>query len=239
MSPDLLERLQQNEYDQAPVMVSGRPTGMVPTNRLSALLAAGTPLNSDEPALVRDRLAPDATLDQVLDVIATHRSAIVSDGADGVDAGFITLSDLNKHSLRSELYPLFAELEAELAAAIEARHVDPWTWLEFLDKDKQARLVGYWELSKREGVDIGPLAGTMPSELSRIVERTDPLRRALGFDSKGKWGDFVGGLVELRNGIMHPVRPLFATTQDVADVRQQLARLLVLLGRLDHVEMGP
>lgn len=221
-------------FDQAPVQMNGAWIGMIPTTRLIELQESGLPLTADDAKIVTGRLAPEPTLDVLLDFIALHRSAIVGARDGGVGDGFVTLSDLNKHPLRALLYPLYAELEAELAAAVSAHYPEPWVWLEMLDKDKQARLVGYWELSKREGVDIGPLSGTMLSELVRIVEKTDPLRKTLGFESKGKWGDFVGGLIELRNGVMHPVRPLFATPDDVKDVREQLTRVLDLLGRLDQ-----
>jgi hypothetical protein len=196
-------------------------------------------LAEDDPAIIRDEIGSDLSLDELLDFFVSHEAGIVSarrdaDGHSHVSwDGFVTRSDLNRHPVRAALYPLFAELEIELAKLVTTFYDDPWSWLSVLDKDKQARLVGYWEIGKRENVDVGPAAGLMLSELLRIVGGTSELRSRLGFNSGTKWQDHVGGLADLRNAVMHPVRPIFTSSGDVGNTRDQLDLVLELLRRLD------
>jgi hypothetical protein len=232
----LVSNMESLGYDYAPVMVGRKSIGLVPRSRLQELGTAGLSLREDDESIIRLSVAGEADLEEILAAVQPHGAASVGIGTllgDAGSGGFFTLADLNKHPFRAAVYPLFAELESELALLAGNHFRDPWTWLSKLDKDRQARLVGYWELSKRDGVDVGPLAGTTLSELSKIIGLAEPLRAQLGFASKGKWDDFFGSLVHLRNSVMHPVRPLFTTTDEVEVVYEQLAKVLDLLNRID------
>jgi hypothetical protein len=233
-----IDSLRTGPFDQAPVIAEGSRIGLVPRKRLEELCAAKEPLRADDAAIVTASIGPFPRLDEVLELVERYGMASVGLGNTDGTGGFFTLSDLNKHPLRTVIYSLFAELEAELAVQAGRHFSDPWDWLGMLDKDKQARLVGYWELSKRDNVDVGPLVGTTLSELSSIVARTSPLRDSLGFSSRGKWDEFFGGLVDARNAIMHPVRPLFTSVDDVKGVRERLERVLILLDRLAGTVSG-
>ena len=227
-----IDELKSQSFDQAPVTADGKPIGLVARKQLEELLTAREPLRADDTAIIRASIDPFPRLDEVLGLVEQYGMASVALGNTDGTGGFFTLSDLNKHPVRTAIYSLFAELEAELAVRVGRHFGDPWDWLGMLDKDKQARLVGYWELSKRDNVDVGPLAGTTLSELSAIVARTAPLRGSVGFSSRNRWDDFFGGLVDVRNAIMHPVRPLFTSVDEVTRVRVKLKRVLSLLDRL-------
>lgn len=233
----LVSDMEALHYDQAPAMVDRTSIGLMPLARLHELAAAGMPLTEDDDGLITSNVNGEPDLEEVLDAVEMHGMSSVCIGTLAGDAGFggfITISDLNKHPFRSALYPLFAELESELATLASLHFSDPWTWIEKLDKDKQARLIGYWELSKRQGVDVGPLAATTLSELSKIIGNAEPLRTKLGFPSRGKWDDFFGGLVDLRNSVMHPVRPLFTSKEDLHKVHEQVTKSLTLLHLFDQ-----
>lgn len=228
----ILSRLREADFDQAPVVHSGKPLGVVLTAHLEELLAKSRPLEPTSPVVGTRRIGLSPPIDDLLAAMAEQRGVIIGDTAED-SPGFVTLSDLNRHHFKAALYPAFAELEAGLADLVAAQFDDPWDWLEILDKDRQARLVGYWELSKRDGVDIGPLAGTMLSELNDIGASSEPIRRTLGFETKGQWKSTFDGISALRNAVMHPVRPMIHDIEDVNRLRERLGRMLEVLGRLE------
>ncbi|MFO0963719.1 MAG: hypothetical protein U0625_12575 [Phycisphaerales bacterium] len=208
------------------------------TDALKALHGSNGTLHEASEEIGRRSLDVDVAIDRLLEVIAAQRGAIVL-AEDGGSPGFVTLSDLNRHLFRAALYPLVAELESGLASLVESVFQDPWEWLETLDKERQARLVGYWEVSKRDGVDIGPLAGAMLSELSTICEATAAIRKPLGFASRGDWCRSLDPVKRLRNGIMHPVRPLLDDEAGVATLRESIAELTRILGAIDVYQSRP
>ncbi len=207
----------------------GGPIGFISTAALRDALQHAPDAPAPWPLcmqLVFNHTLPRLTgLDALLEAFETQTIAAILDSDAGLPIGFITFSDLNKHHVRSAMYPLFAELEAHLATVIERRHQDPWTWIAHLDRDKQARIVGYWELSRRDGVDIGPIAGATLHELLTIVRKDASLRDTLGFTNANKFDSLCHGINELRNLVMHPVRPMFATPADLTKTRQRLTNL--------------
>ncbi len=229
----ILSRLREADFDQAPVVHSGNPLGIVLTAHLEDLLASDRPLEPTSSVVGRRRVGLSPPIDDLLGAIAEQRGVIIGESAED-SPGFVTLSDLNRHHFKAALYPLFAELEAGLADLVGGLYSEPWEWLKFLDKDRQARLVGYWELSKRDGVDIGPLAGTMLSELSDVCASSEPIRKRLGFESRGQWKSTFDGISGLRHAIMHPVRPMIHDLDDVKQLRERLSKMLTMLGRLDE-----
>ena len=129
--------------------------------------------------------------------------------------GLFTRADLNRHPFRAEIYFALAHLESELAQLIRRSFDDPWDWLDLLSEEKQARIIGYWEISKRRGVDHGPVGAAMLTELLQIATKSDRLRKLLGFESKKLFKSATGRIPDLRNQIMHPVRPLIVDESSV------------------------
>jgi hypothetical protein len=225
---DLLEK---DGFDGAPVFDATKPIAFASVPLLRELAANGAPLKADNPGLWTKTVESEPQIDELLRFTVAQPAAIVVDEA-GSRSGFFTLSDLNRHPVRAALYPLFAELEAELAILVDSSFEDPWDWLKHVPKDRRAGLIGYWEISKRDGADIGPIAGAMLSELGQVVENTKSLRQDLGFDSVKSWKSVFGGLNEQRHSIMHPVRPLVSNLKDLAKLVERLDKLLNLIGRV-------
>jgi hypothetical protein len=130
----------------------------------------------------------------------------------------LTISDLNEHALRGPLYALLSSLEVSLSKLVGRNFTDPWEWLGSLSEENQVQILGYWELSKKKGVDIGPLAATTLPQLLNIVARRKDLRALLGMKSRNEFESHTGHLVKLRNSVMHPVKPLILQKEDVRRV---------------------
>lgn len=227
----LLDELAAHDYDQAPVATPDRGVvGTVPIEALRELHATDRPLTPDHPAVETAQFQPLTRLDHVLQVLAQTRAALVA--SNGSPTGLVTVSDLNKHPVRAVLYGIFADLEIALASLIGRHHPNPNTWLDRLTEDHRVYVLGFWEVTKRAGMDIGPLAGCTLTQLLAVVEADPLIREALGFASRTQAGRVVGSLPKLRNKVMHPVRPLVLRKNDVEAVRETLIRVLELHERV-------
>jgi hypothetical protein len=241
-----LSILTERGYDQAPVYdrQSRRCWGLVETSYLRVLSEAGQPLRSDDPH-VRDerwefRVGSLMTLFALLDKMTDQRSVLVIRESDATEHGhhesiwgLFTISDLNRHAVRGAIYRLLAEVESGLAKWLEALLPDPWSWIRHLDEEQQARVLGYWELSKKQGVDVGPVAALTLTQLVNVIARHDTASERLGYPSRSKFAKSTGQLPRLRNRVMHPIRPLILTHPDVGDVLRAALVLEDLRERID------
>ena len=193
VSLELVELLHVNGFDGAPVIDADRPIAFAPTPLLEALASADEPLKPETAGLWSRTITANPPVDELLRFTLEQPAGIVVE-PDGTSLGFFTLSDLNRHPVRAALYPLFAELEVELAILVGISFEDPWEWLELVPKDRRAALVGYWKMSERDDVDIGPIAGAMLSELGGGVAKHESLRSKLGFESRRQWENTFNGL---------------------------------------------
>ncbi|HZP57872.1 MAG TPA: hypothetical protein VFC53_10015 [Dehalococcoidia bacterium] len=128
------------------------------------------------------------------------------------------------------LYGLLARLEVQFAHLVQTAFPDPWGWIERLTPDSRAAVIGYWEIAKRGGVDIGPTASLMLSQLVNIVSSSDRIARAMGFRTKREIKNLLKALPDLRNHVAHPVRPLVLGESDVAALATVVSAL-GLVGR--------
>ena len=210
----------------------------------------GEPLSTEDPALHDDetwfRIGSSVGIDTLLETMARRRAVIVIEenhsteyGHAEFGVGLLTISDLNRHTLRSALYSLMAHVEAELAALVERAFPDAWTWIRSLNEGHQVSVLGYWELSKRRGIDVGPVAATTLSQLIQVTGRSRDLLKRLGFESRTPFDDHTSGIPDLRNRVMHPVRPLILDADDVAAVRRAVSAVWTLATRMAQNGNGP
>ena len=139
VSDDDLSVLTQQSFDQAPVYdeTSKIYYGLVTTSYLQQLRRNGLPLKGDDPAIreVEFRVGMYTTIFNVIDRLRTFPALIVIQESDASEyghaewlLGLLTISDLNKHAIRSTLYRLISETEAELAKLVQENFSDPWEW---------------------------------------------------------------------------------------------------------------
>jgi hypothetical protein len=230
--------MEERDYEFAPVfqpVQSGTAViGLIPRPRLKHLLDTAFELRSDDHSICRPEIYNHPGLDTLLEAVASNPAALVVEpaGDDVAPLGLLTRSDLNKHPFRSVIYSLLANLEMKLASLVEESFEDHWDWVSHLNEDKQARVIGYWELSKRRGVDVGPVGATTLTEMFTVVAKTDRLRGILGYTSRKSFDDAVGRIPDLRNQIMHPVRPLITDVESIVKLKEDTTTILLLMERL-------
>src|SRR5690606_34397964 len=98
----------------------------------------------------------------------------------------------------------------------------------------QIRLLGHYHFMRQEGVELSLLAGATLSQLLRIAREEPAVLEKLGY-GKSKFKDLTGSLPDLRNQVMHPVRPLIHSRGDVAQLLRRVHRLDDLRTRLRRV----
>jgi hypothetical protein len=245
VDPAVLAILENRGFDQAPVYDSQRRIvwGLVETCRLRFLAECGERLSTEDPALsAREtwfRIGHCVRIGDILDTMAQQRAVLVVQESDATEyghaewtLGLMTISDLNRHPLRAELYSAMSHVEAGLADLVEKAFPDPWTWIRTLNEGHQVGILGYWELSRRRGVDVGPVAATTLSQLIQAVSRSKELRTKLGFQSRNEFEALTGSIPELRNAVMHPVRPLILEQDDVSGIRKTVLAVHELADRI-------
>ena len=105
---------------------------------------------------------------------------------------------------------------------------DPWDWIKLLGEEHQVRVLGYWDLTKRRNMDIGPCSAATLTNLLTIVGKTPVIREALGFTSRKSFDKYAGKVPEVRNSVMHPVRPMLLSNGDTK-------RIYEVLRFLEHI----
>lgn len=248
VDPSVLEELETRGFEQAPVYSSDRMSvfGLISTKRLREFLEAGIEVDSIDPEIRNDAhflyTGPFLTLEQLLSTLSGRRAVFVVRESSATEHGYVawnygllTISDLNRHALRSALYTLFSLLESGLASLIQDRFTESWEWIRTLGENHQVGILGYWELSRRKGVDVGPIAAATLAQLLQVVARSKELLATLGFKSRSEFEKLTTHIPETRNWVMHPVRPLIFDTADVETLRETVASVLSLHGSVDRI----
>lgn len=228
---DVLQALAQGSFDQAPVCDDHASIcyGLISRLYLEQLHGMGLPLEQNDSAInnAEFRVGLYTTIYEIIDKLAASPVTMVIRESDGTEynhaerlVGLLTISDLNKHAIRGTLYRLISEAEAAVAALVRHTFDDPWDWIKLLNEDYQVRVLGFWELARRRDVDIGPVAAVTLSNLVTIIGKSSVLRSRLGYKSRKRFEKSTGKIPDLRNRIMHPVRPLILNKEDIEQLRE-------------------
>lgn len=146
--------------------------------------------------------------------------------------GLTTLSDLNRHEIRFALFRIITTLESNLAKVISNFFSDPNDWLKKLNESDQVRILGYRELSKRNNVEIDFIEATQLTNLLNIVAKTKEIIELLKYKSRNDFEKQTGNISQLRNQVMHVVRPLIIKQSDVLKLLETINFIEDLMKRL-------
>jgi hypothetical protein len=218
--PELVASLQGKNFEFAPI--SGIQ-GVVSVRHLQYLLEFGLPLLPDDPKVQKTLVDESIDLEQLLETIARENPVLVIHKDEVI--GLLTLSDLNKHALRSVLYSRFASFEMELAALISRLCPNHLEWIDKLREDSQVKILGHWAQSQRKNVGVGPIVACTLTDLLHVVQSTKKIRDVFGLKSQKVAEDESGSLPSLRNSVMHPVKPLVTKSEDAERMVRSLRKM--------------
>ena len=97
-------------------------------------------------------------------------------------------------------------------------------------------VLGNWEIQKRDDIElaVGPLFSCTMTDLRHIVLKHEELRRALDYSKNEEANGELYPIVDLRNRVMHPVRPLVSNTKAVEDLLKTCGRIERMLKRIER-----
>lgn len=132
----------------------------------------------------------------------------------------LTISDINKRQVKEQIYPVISELEWRFADEIRESGKSP----EDLFDDLSPVTIGRWKKSQREDIEIGIADHLKLSEMLKIVGKDEDIRDRFGFSSRNQFDQATGGLVDLRNKIMHSTRTLVHDREDLDKLVERISR---------------
>ena len=125
--------------------------------------------------------------------------------------GLVTPADLNKLPVRVYLYFLIGEVELALTLQIRSHFAAaPEQALQMLSAKRRRELEEQIAGLTEQNIGVDPVQLLRLSDVINIAAKHEPLRSQLGFSSRRAVENALGGLNDLRNRTMHPVRPLLS-----------------------------
>lgn len=138
--------------------------------------------------------------------------------------GIVTIADLNKRRVKEMLYPAVATFEHTLANLLIQFYPDS----NVPPDDVKEEAFDRWEKAKERDMETHIVEHMSLGDIVTVVRNTDTLRTTCGFDSKNQWDKATGGLVNLRNKVMHPHRTLIPEPAHVEKTINRLSRIKTL-----------
>lgn len=135
--------------------------------------------------------------------------------------GIVTVADLNKRRVKEMLYPAVATFENTLAELITQHYPNSNVPESDVNEDAFDR----WRDAKDQDLETHIVDHMSLGDIVTVVRNTDNLRSTLGFKSKTQYDDHVGGIVELRNKVMHTRRTLISDPSHVDKTLDRLSRI--------------
>jgi len=156
--------------------------------------------------------SPEESIRQGLEPISEW---ILPEGDHFTVYGLITIADINKPIVRKIIYDVFLEIEMNLSEMLIGLFQDPEDWIHYLDETSKIKALGYWQLSRSRGYSSSPVACLTLTELLSVASKAANILSLLEYKSRSFFIDATGALSNVRNSIMHPVRPLVQSHDDM------------------------
>ena len=200
-------------FDQLPVVDDhGLVTGLVYVTQLRKLPEDAPVSNCVIPLDESGQLRIKDGISKAVQILHTHPASLVTDGAKVV--GLVHRSDLNKHPARTYFYLWLSALEIDLACLVTLKLPDD-KWIESLRDSVQIMILDKIQFESRRNNNIAPIEYVNFSDLVEIIEKNESLYSELSFNSQKEAHRGLGGLVDLRHNIMHPVRALVSDIESM------------------------
>ncbi|NLV08719.1 hypothetical protein GOC74_02045 [Halomicrobium mukohataei] len=139
----------------------------------------------------------------------------------------ITLADLNRRKTKEALYPLLAELESVFASKIGEAY--PGEQQIEVIPELGSGTIDRWGNARKDGLEMHVAEFMTLSEMLKVVGKTEEIREQFGFSSRNKFDDYTGGLINLRNPVMHSSRTLVHSREDLKKLVERIDRCVELI----------
>lgn len=234
----LVEQAQEARVRSLPIVGDNSEClGAISVKRLAELEASNTKLTADHatvPCNILPHLMPVSALLRRL-----RDEGVILHGADP-DAddyqenwfGIVSTADLNRPIFRAHIYRMLVILETSLGQLIMDEFGDDWGAIRLLSDSTQKRIKEFYDEERAEGVDLSPVTNATLSDLFHIATESNNVWRLLEFDDPNQLRPIARGINDLRNTIMHPVRPLIVSWEELKDIVDAVNDVEMLTDRM-------
>lgn len=195
--------LKRMKFDGAPVLGGDRVLGHVTLEELDARSSRPVEdrVHSIGPGSV---ISGDSPVGAAMRWLVESSFLFVLDGRDV--AGLITYADISKQPGRLHFFLLIMDFELALSGEIRRHYRDQRKLSELLSPRRAATIERRFREEQAENVESDRVAFMDLSHLLEIGRKDPHIRRAFKMESATTWKRMTGGLIKLRNDIMHPTR---------------------------------
>lgn len=230
---EAISRASEGSFDQLPVVgVDGHITGLVYIDQLQRSSNKATVSDHAIPLGECGQLRIKDGISKAVSILRVQPASLVTDGEKVV--GLVHRSDLNKHPARTYFYLWLSALEIGLARLVELR-LPGDTWIESLRDQAQIWVLGKMKFESLRNNSISPIEYLDLSNVVEIIEKNEFLYCELGFNSRSEVKSELGGLVDLRHDIMHPVRTLVSDAASMNTLANREKRLRAVRLRVQRI----
>lgn len=129
--------------------------------------------------------------------------------------GIVTLADTNRPIFRAHVYMMIVILETSLGQLIMDEFGDDWGAIRLLSDHTQQRIREFYDEEVAEGIDLSPVTNATLSDLFHIALTSNNVWKLMGFHRPDQLRPITYQINDLRNTIMHPVRPFVVSEKEL------------------------
>lgn len=142
----------------------------------------------------------------------------------------ITLADVNRRKTKESLYPVIAELESMFAEEIKKEYTGE-DQIEVIP-NLSSGTIDRWGNARQDGLEMHVSEFMTLSEMLKVVGKNSNILERLGFSSRNKFNEYTGGIINLRNPVMHSSRTLVHNREDLKSTIERINRAKDLIERM-------
>lgn len=197
--------------------------GAISVNKLAELAETNTPLAPNHATIACNILPHLVPVSSLLRQLADEGVILHSADPDAADYqadwfGIVSTADLNRPIFRAHIYQMLVILETSLGQLIMDEFGDDWGAIRLLSEGTQKRIREFYEEERAEGIDLSPVTNATLSDLFHIAVESNNVWRLMEFNNPNELRPISHRINDLRNTIMHPVRPLIVNERELKDL---------------------
>lgn len=224
IEPAVVKQAEEARVRAVPMLdANGACLGAISLQKMGKLLASKTPLTPDH-ATFRCAFIPHLVpVLELLKLLAEHGMIMHRADPDADDYqtdwfGIVTTADLNRPIFRAHIYQMLVILETSLGHLIMDEFGDDWGAIRLLSDHTQRRIREFYDEERAEGIDLSPVTNATLSDLFHIATESNRVWSLMGFDSPNQLREVGHRISDIRNRIMHPVRPLIVNERELTEI---------------------
>ena len=246
IDPEQIAQATEAHVRTLPIVNGNRPSGgAISVAALAELAASKTALTIDHATTKCEHFPHLVPVSTLLRALADHGIVVHAGDPEHVTDdtwfGIVTPADCNRPIFRAHVYQMIVILETSLGQLIMDEFGDDWGAIRLLSDHTQSRIREFYDEERAEGVDLSPITNATLSDLFHIAVSSNNVWKLMGFRHADVLRPIAQQINDLRNTIMHPVRPFIVNERELhehADALEAVDTLTANIMKRIGVETG-